>query len=338
MRLLYTFLLILTLAVFASAQQPTPMPQTYVHDFANVITAEHEAEIQAKAERLKTEFKTEIAVVTVPSLDGQDSFDYSMKMARAWGIGSKDEDSRGLLLLVAPNERKIAFRTSRHTEGELTDGITGEISREMGKLFPPKSEAVRELPGWGAGLSKGMDRVLEKTQARYEAPRAAAAPSEGTSGWWWLLLFPVLGVFLWLLLRNKNREIERHYSSPSSYGNLSRPTSSIATAAVAPSVTPIVASSFGNRTRRSSSSSTPSRSSSRPSTPSRSSSSRSSSSPSRSSSSSSSSRSSSSESSSYTPSTSSYDYGSSSSSSSSDSGSSYGGSSDFSGGGSDSSF
>lgn len=64
------------------ADVPQPMPGTFVHDFAGVIPDEKRAEIQAKAQRLKDEYRTEIAVVTIDSLQGEESVDYSMRMAR----------------------------------------------------------------------------------------------------------------------------------------------------------------------------------------------------------------------------------------------------------------
>lgn len=309
-------LMVVFLSVFAAAQQPTPMPNTYIHDFANVVAPEKEAEIQAKAERLKTEFKTEIAVVTIETFGGQSSFDYSMKMARSWGIGAKEEDSRGLLILVATKDRKIAFRTSRHTEGELTDGITGEISREMGGFFKQGQ--------WGEGLSKGMDRVLEKTQARYEAPKGNAptvgAPvkSGGTSTGWLLLLLP-LGLLAYLVFRPRRR-FRSNYGS--AFGSTHTVTPAVVSAS--PTTASILASTPTRTysTPQSRSSYTPSRSSSR-STPKKASSS-------------SSSRSSSSESSSYTPP--SYTPDPTPSYTAPDPTPSYGGSSDFGGGGADTSF
>jgi uncharacterized protein len=59
--------ILLCTVLYAAGQteQPRPMPNTYVHDFAGVITADKKEEIQAKAVRLKDEFKTEIAAVTI---------------------------------------------------------------------------------------------------------------------------------------------------------------------------------------------------------------------------------------------------------------------------------
>src|SRR5215210_1465557 len=95
------WILIFPISALAQVVQPTPMPRTFVHDFAGVIPDEKKAEIQAQAQRLKDEYKTEIAVVTIGSFQGEDSFDYSMRMARSWGIGSRDNEVRGLLILVS---------------------------------------------------------------------------------------------------------------------------------------------------------------------------------------------------------------------------------------------
>src|SRR5215207_10781148 len=149
-----------------AADIPGPMSGTFVHDFAGVMPDDKKAEIQAKARRLKDEYKTEIAVVTIDSLQGEESFDYSMRMARSWGIGSKENDIRGLLILVAVKDRKTAFRTSRHIEGELPDGVTGEISRRMNAYF--------KNGDFGGGLSSGLDMILDRLRAVYEPQPVAA--------------------------------------------------------------------------------------------------------------------------------------------------------------------
>ena len=183
----------------AVADQPSPLPNTFVHDFAGVISDDWKAQIQSKSQRLKDEYKTEIALVTISSLEGEDVFDYSMKLARDWGIGSKDNDIRGLLVLVAINERKTAFRTSRHIEGEIPDAVTAEISKEMNAFF--------KRGDFGGGLSAGMDKILERMQVVYESPQNNSS-STGL-GWLWALIIglPVALVgFFVLRVRQKLRE------------------------------------------------------------------------------------------------------------------------------------
>jgi len=155
------------------------MPGSFVHDFAGVIPDDKKAEIQAQAQRLKDEYRTEIAVVTIDSLQGEESFDYSMRMARSWGIGSKDNDIRGLLILVAVKDRKTAFRTSRHIEGELPDSVTGDISRQMNASF--------KKGDFGGGLSFGMEMIIDRLKAVYEPQpimSRATSPNSNPSRPW----------------------------------------------------------------------------------------------------------------------------------------------------------
>jgi uncharacterized membrane protein YgcG len=192
---------------FGATDQPRPMPNTFVHDFARVISPEKKAEIQAKANQLKDQYKTEIAVVTVHSLQGEDSFDYSMRMARSWGIGSKDNETRGLLILVAIKDRKTAFRTSRHIEGEIPDGVTDEISRQMNAYF--------KKGDFGGGLSLGLDQVLARLKTVYEPParNIASAEQGGGLGWLWLPIIglPSAGVGLLALRSIKRKKKEGAY-------------------------------------------------------------------------------------------------------------------------------
>lgn len=195
---------LLPLSGLAQAPIPQPVPGSFVHDFANVITADKKAEIQAKAQQLKANFNTEIAVVTIDSLQGEDGFDYSMRMAREWGIGSKDNDMRGLLILVAVKDRKTAFRTSRHIEDELPDGVTGDINRQMNNYF--------KQGDFGGGLSAGMDIVLDRLKSMHE-PGANPSHAKSGLGYWWFLIiggpFAIIGLGLALLAKMIRRSVAR---------------------------------------------------------------------------------------------------------------------------------
>ena len=191
-----TIVCVLSLLCAAAAQvpQPTPMPRTFVHDFARVLSADGKAKLQAGAERLKREYKTEIAIVTINSLRGEDSYDYSVRMARSWGIGSKENGVRGLLILVAVKDRKMAFRTSRDIEGELPDALAAEINREMGAYF--------KKGDFNGGLAHGMDRILERVQAASQPkPQPQPTPvrvassvknSRGGLVWPWVLIAAIV--------------------------------------------------------------------------------------------------------------------------------------------------
>ena len=70
----------------------------------------------------------EIAVVTVPSLDGMTVEEYASRLFKAWGIGKKGRDN-GVLVLVAPTEHKMRIEVGYGLEAVLPDGLAGQIVR-----------------------------------------------------------------------------------------------------------------------------------------------------------------------------------------------------------------
>jgi uncharacterized protein len=121
----------------AYTEAPLPQPEgfyKYVVDNANVIDAGTKERLATILNRLKERADIEFAVVTVPTTGGEDIFEYSLALARGWGIGSKEGEKNGLLLVVAVNDRKWRVQVSRHLEGDMTDGLAGEIARQ--RLVP----------------------------------------------------------------------------------------------------------------------------------------------------------------------------------------------------------
>ena len=113
---------------------PTPNPPTPVVDTANVIDDNTKQRLNNVLMNLSEnkQANVEMGVVTVSTTGGQDIFDYSLAIMRGWGIGLRDKG--GLLLVVAVNDRKYFTQVSRHLEGDLPDGLVGQIQRE--RLVP----------------------------------------------------------------------------------------------------------------------------------------------------------------------------------------------------------
>ena len=105
-----------------------PEPNGRVNDFAGILdtaTTTQIAAIVREAERLTS---AEIAVATVTSLDGMSVEEYANRLFHEWGVGKKDRDN-GILLLVAPHERKVRIEVGYGLEPVLPDGLAGEIIR-----------------------------------------------------------------------------------------------------------------------------------------------------------------------------------------------------------------
>ena len=134
------FFLILVFGVRAGAQVkyqspvPLPVPFTPIVDNANVIDAATQQRIGAIYLNLKERTNIEFAVLTVNTTGDQDIFDFSLAVARGWNIGPGNAKGNGFLLVVAIQDRKYFTQMGDHLEGDLPDGLIGQIQRE--KLVP----------------------------------------------------------------------------------------------------------------------------------------------------------------------------------------------------------
>jgi uncharacterized protein len=114
-----------------AAQSPLPQPTGYVNDYAGVVDSATKERLETTLGNLDRQQQIQFSVVTVDTTGGQDIFDYSLAVARGWGIGAKDVQKPSLLLLVAIKDRKYFTQVSRHLEGDLPDGLVGQIQREQ---------------------------------------------------------------------------------------------------------------------------------------------------------------------------------------------------------------
>src|SRR5437868_12748522 len=156
------FVLLVAAIVSASgqtAQSPLPPPTGYVNDYANVIDRATRQSLETTLANLDQQQKIQFSVVTVDTTGGQEIFDYSLAVARSWGIGSKDTQKPSLLLLVAIKDHKYFTQVSRHLEGDLPDGLVGQIQRE--RLAP----AFR-AGEYGRGLTDTINEYIATVSAK----------------------------------------------------------------------------------------------------------------------------------------------------------------------------
>ncbi len=104
------------------------MPRDYVTDLAGIIDPGVRQELDGYLQELEKKTSAQVLVLTVPSLEGQPIDDYSMSVAEKWKPGQKGKDN-GLLLLVAPRERRYRFEVGYGLEGTLPDSFVGTVGR-----------------------------------------------------------------------------------------------------------------------------------------------------------------------------------------------------------------
>jgi len=198
-------------AAFGQAAQPwsqntspLPAPTGFVNDYAGVIDAATKQQLEAKLKDLRdtTNPPVEIAVVVVDTTGERDIFDYSLAVARGWGIGSKEDDNPSALLLVAIKDRKYFTQISKDLEDELPDGLVGSLQRQY--LVPEFRKG-----NYGKGISDTIDAyiaTIRKTNlpaASRETPGAGSTSTRSAGSGLFCCALIIVIVLIMILSRTK---------------------------------------------------------------------------------------------------------------------------------------
>jgi uncharacterized protein len=190
-------LLILLWWPIAATAQDFPKLTGRVVDAANILPPEVEARIIAKSEAIEKQTTAQLVVATVPSLDGYEIEDYGYRLGRAWGIGQKEADGgNGVILLVAPNDRKVRIEVGYGLEPVLTDALSSVIIRRS--IIPRFKDG--DMPG---GVEAGFDAIAQQIELPPEeaAKNVAAAQASGGDGGFPIgLVFFLILLFVWIAI------------------------------------------------------------------------------------------------------------------------------------------
>jgi uncharacterized protein len=129
--LLAAFLPFFTLASYAESVDSLPKPTDYVSDYAHVLSAETIAQLDSICSQLDHSAATsQIAIVTVRNLNGDDAANYANQLEDKWKMGKKGSD-KGALVLLAVDDHKYRIDVGYGLEGILNDAKVGDIGRAM---------------------------------------------------------------------------------------------------------------------------------------------------------------------------------------------------------------
>lgn len=143
------------LAAPANAALDLPAhPQGPVLDQANLLNPAQQAQLDAKLRAFDARTGDAVIVATVNSLHGDSIDDYAVRLYSKWGIGGAGID-KGVLILVAPNERRVKIEVGYGLEPYLTDILSGRIIRND---MTPRFKAG-DMAG---GINAGVDAILKQ--------------------------------------------------------------------------------------------------------------------------------------------------------------------------------
>ncbi len=185
------FLALLCLAVAALAID-FPALTGRIVDQANIIPAETRAALEPKLADLEAKSGIQLVVATVKSLEGQEIEPYANQLFRAWKLGEKTKNN-GVLLLVAPNERRVRIEVGYGLEGTLTDALSKVI---ITNAITPRFKAG----DFGDGIRRGVDDIItvlttdssewqQRPSLRLDEPSSPQVPD-------WVILVGLLAVIV----------------------------------------------------------------------------------------------------------------------------------------------
>lgn len=111
------------LSVSAAAEPKFPELTGRIVDNAHLLKTEDRAAIEQQLSDIEAKSTDQVVVVTVPDLQGYEIEDFGYQLGRKWGIGQKGKDN-GVLLIVAPKERKVRIESGRGLEAHMTDAMS----------------------------------------------------------------------------------------------------------------------------------------------------------------------------------------------------------------------
>lgn len=127
-------------------------PAGYVNDYTGTLSTETEKNLEEILKKFQESGKGEIAVVIISTLNGDAIEDYSIALAREWGIGVKGKDN-GVLFLVAKDDHELRIEVGYGFEGILTDAKSSRIIRDV--VTPRFKEGSYDV-----GISEGVRSII----------------------------------------------------------------------------------------------------------------------------------------------------------------------------------
>ena len=179
------------LTISLAGAAAVPALRGRVNDYAQILTPEQSNALDAQLARLEQDTGHQVAVLTLPSLDGEDIEGFSIRVAENWKIGKKGFDN-GVILIVAVNDRKLRLEVGYGLEGILPDLTANRIIRDY--IVP-----LFRSGDFAAGIISGINAV-EKVIRKEPLPETARKQAQGRGSSlnfivMLVITFAILGLF-----------------------------------------------------------------------------------------------------------------------------------------------
>ena len=170
-RLLAVLWLALTALAFPAAAQTFPeRGRSPVVDQADLLRPEQELDLTSKSEALHAQTGRQFVIATVSSLEGRTVEEYGYRLGRYWKLGDEQRDD-GVILLVAPKEKKVHIATGYGARVFLTDAMSSVIIRNA---ILPRFRAG----DFAGGIQAGAGEIIKQMSLPADEARRRSAQAE----------------------------------------------------------------------------------------------------------------------------------------------------------------
>ncbi|MEI7818144.1 MAG: TPM domain-containing protein [Desulfuromonadales bacterium] len=137
-----------------------------VNDLAQVMSPESRQQLEQRLSEFERDTSNQVVVLTIPSLQGDNIEQFSIRVAETWKIGQKGRDN-GILLIVAQSERKVRIEVGMGLQGILPDLAAGQIIRDIMRPHLKNDN-------YDQGISAGVDSIIAATKGEFNAAGQSA--------------------------------------------------------------------------------------------------------------------------------------------------------------------
>ena len=188
-----------------------------VNDLAQVMTDQQRQELTDYLTNLNNQTGIQMAVLTVPSLEGDSIEDFSFRTASAWKLGQEKEDN-GALLVVSEGDRELRIEVGYGLEGLLTDAKSGLIIRNV--ITPHFRNG-----NYGSGIVEGIKNMVGVATEDAQLISAEMTEEEGLDGQSLVVAIIFFSLYFAILTFAITKSVKSRRNGSSSTGTVRMPTS-----------------------------------------------------------------------------------------------------------------
>lgn len=184
-----------TLQVVARTWKPDEVPIPYLQDARryvsnpeNILSTAAVDSIDRMLFALERDKGVQTVVMVLDKLEGDDPYEFSMAVARKYGVGNKEKRT-GLVVVLATGDRSYYFLTGNGLEGTLPDALIQQIED---RIFIPELKKQN----WDEAMVKAMTAIDQVCRGDDSLVRGRASGEDENFGWLFLFIIFVAGVFI----------------------------------------------------------------------------------------------------------------------------------------------